>query len=117
MHDLDNAEIEQPLFDGLTPRSVMDTPTTNSDVDEYRRGGLTNQLFNSLHWFRSARNSPVALENSLPHANAVLARERAQRAKKGRGEEPHRRHATPEGMIAGGGRETRLSRHSSKPAQ
>lgn len=36
--------LQQPHFDSLTPRSVMSTPTTITDVDEYRRGGGSGQL-------------------------------------------------------------------------
>jgi hypothetical protein len=44
LHDLDDVEIEQPLFAGPTPRSIMGTPSTNSNADEYRRSGLAGQL-------------------------------------------------------------------------
>jgi hypothetical protein len=44
LHDLDDVEIEQPLFYGLTPRSVMSTPTTITHDYEYRRDGVFGQL-------------------------------------------------------------------------
>ena len=45
LEDFKEAMLQQLGFDGLTPRSVIGTPTTNSDCGEYRRGWIDGQLF------------------------------------------------------------------------
>ena len=61
--------LQQPLFGGLTPRSVMSTPTANLNAAECKLFGLSIQLFTAVCVSTDHAGNPPrrALEHLLDH--------------------------------------------------